>query len=58
MNDCSCQPETFLGLLGNLAHWEFELFLMLAVDGLMLGLAWPLFHRWLHRHFRYRGVRQ
>lgn len=52
MNECACQPETFLGLLGNLAHWEFELFLMLAVDGLMLGLAWPLFHRWLHRHFR------
>lgn len=51
MNDCSCQPETFLTLLRDAAHWEFELFLMLAVDGLVLGLGWRFFHRWLHRHF-------
>jgi hypothetical protein len=49
---CSCAPETFVGLLTNLAHWEFELFLMLVVDMLAIGVGWRYFHKWLHRHFR------
>jgi hypothetical protein len=38
---CSDQVETFWSLLTNAAHWEFKLFLMLLVDGLLLGLLYP-----------------
>jgi hypothetical protein len=52
MNSCSCPPETFLGLLQDASHWEFELFLMLVVDGLLVGVGWRWFHQWLHKHDR------
>ncbi len=39
-------PETFLSLLHDSAHWEFELFLMALFDGLLLGILWP----WLRTH--------
>lgn len=35
------QNETFFSLLGNLAHWEFELFLLVIFDGLIGALLWP-----------------
>ena len=49
MMDCQCN-ETFFTLLLDLPHWEFETFLTLLIDGLVIGMLWPLFHRWLHEH--------
>jgi len=53
---CSCptsNPETFWTLLHDLAHWEFEGFLMLidnfVIGGLVLGLLWPkIKEHWAH----------
>lgn len=45
--------ETFWTLLGDPAHWAFEIFLMLLFDGLILGLAWPL----LRKHWRHHIAR-
>jgi hypothetical protein len=42
---CQEAPETFLSLLSNAAHWEFEIFLMLLIDGLILGIAMPILKR-------------
>jgi hypothetical protein len=45
----SCQPETFWTLLRDSAHWEFEIFLMLLLDGLVGAIAWPLIKKhWEH----------
>lgn len=44
------QPETFLSLLGNLAHWEFELFLMFLFD-VVVGLCiWPFAKKHILHH--------
>lgn len=52
---CVCEPETFLSLLRNKAHWQFELFLILLVDGVILGLAWPWLQK-MKKHLRkYNG---
>lgn len=49
------ESETFWSLLRNAAHWEFELFLMLLFDGLILGLAWPFLRKhWAHHTARDR----
>lgn len=51
MNACQCveHAETFWTLAGDLAHWEFELFLMVLVDGIALGVAWPFARKhWRH----------
>lgn len=40
--------ETFWDLIRDAAHWEFELFLMLVVDGLIVGVGW----RYLCLHWR------
>jgi hypothetical protein len=45
--------ETFWTLLGDPAHWLFELFLMLLFDGLILGIAWPF----LRKHYRHHIAR-
>jgi hypothetical protein len=42
--------ETFWTLLGDPAHWLFELFLMLLFDGLIFGLAWPFIRKHWHHH--------
>jgi hypothetical protein len=39
--------ETFLSLLRDPAHWEFELFLMVVFDGLIGAVLWP----WLRKHW-------
>lgn len=36
--------ETFIGLLRDKAHWEFEVFLMLLFDGILAGM-WNLYRR-------------
>jgi len=41
--------ETFMSLLHDKAHWEFELFLMLIVDVILCGLLWPFVRKhWKH----------
>lgn len=47
---CNCEPETFFSLLQNVGHLEYELFLMLVVDGLLMGLAWPLIKKHIQHH--------
>jgi len=44
------EHETFWTLLGNAAHWEFELFLMFIADGLVGVLIWPRIKRWSKHH--------
>lgn len=44
------ETEDFWFLLHNVAHWEFELFLMFVFD-VVLGLALiPLGKKWLKKH--------
>lgn len=50
-------PETFWTLLRNRAHWEFEFFLMVLFDGLIVGLLWP-FARLHWRHHIDRDKRE
>lgn len=41
--------ETFWTLLGDPAHWAFELFLMVVFDGVILGICWPFIRKhWKH----------
>lgn len=47
------EHETFWTLLRDIAHWQFEIFLMVLFDGLILGLAWPL----LRKHWRHHIAR-
>ena len=41
------EQETFWTLLTDLAHWEFELFLIFLFDGLIGLLIWP----WIQKFF-------
>ena len=41
--------ETFWTLLHDAAHWEFEIFLMLLFDGVIVGVCWPFLRKhWKH----------
>ena len=41
--------ETFWALLQSSGHWEFEIFLMLIFDGVIVGLCWPFLRKhWQH----------
>ena len=42
--------ETFWTLLGYLAHWEFELFLIFLFDVLIGLLIWPYIKKWFRHH--------
>lgn len=44
------EHETFFSLLRSVPHWEFELFLMLLVDGVLGAFLVPLFKRWVSHH--------
>lgn len=46
----NCQPETFWTLFHNLAHWEFELFLMLIFDVIIGMIAWPFIKKHWNHH--------
>ena len=53
-------PETFCTLLRNRAHWEFEIFVTLVVDGLILGMIWPFAQKHIMHHLardKREGVR-
>ena len=52
---CACEPETFVSLARDLAHWEFEIFLMIIFDGIVGAIAWPLVKKhWQHHIARDR----
>ena len=53
MDTCQEHAETFMTLLTNVAHWEFELFLMLLIDGLALGMAWPFIRKHWGHHVKH-----
>ena len=44
------EHETFRTLLFDRAHWEFEIFVTLVFDGLVLGLLWPFIRRHWNHH--------
>lgn len=41
--------ESFIGLLQDAAHWEFEVFLILLFDVLLGAIMWPVVKRHIHR---------
>ena len=44
---CGAESETFFTLIRDPGHWEFEIFLILMVDGLLLGFLLPILKkRW------------
>jgi hypothetical protein len=43
--ECAEHAETFWTLLGNAAHWQFELFLMILFDVVIGAIAWPFVKR-------------
>jgi hypothetical protein len=42
--------ETFWSLLRDPAHWEFEIFLVVLIDGVLGAFLLPLFRRWISHH--------
>lgn len=42
--------ETFIELVKDPNHWLFEIMLMVIFDGLLAGILYPLFRRWLQAH--------
>ncbi len=44
------EHETFFSLLGNAAHWEFEIFLMFVFDVLIGMVLRQCFKRWTRHH--------
>ena len=46
------ETETFVSLLHDAAHWEFELFLMAVFDGVIGCLLWPFVRKHWQHHVR------
>jgi hypothetical protein len=44
------EHETFLSLLQDLSHWEFELFLIFLFDGVIGLFLWPCIKRFFKHH--------
>lgn len=44
--------ETFIELLKDPNHWGFEIVTLIILDGIFLGLGYPLFKKWLANHDR------
>ena len=44
------ETETFWSLAKDLAHWEFEIFLILIFDVLIGALLWPRIKRFTKHH--------
>lgn len=42
--------ETFWTLLGDIAHWEFEIFLMVLFDGIIGAILWPFIKQHVKHH--------
>jgi hypothetical protein len=50
--NCACpdQAETLMSLFKSVAHWEFELLLMVLFDGLIGAVMWPFVKKHLQHH--------
>lgn len=44
------EHETFLTLLKDSAHWQFEIFLIILFDGLVGLILWPTIQKFLLHH--------
>jgi hypothetical protein len=44
------EHETFFTLICDLAHWEFELFILVICDVFIGALLWPQLKRWTKHH--------
>ena len=44
------EHETFWSLARDLAHWEFELFLIFLFDVVLGVFIWPRFRKWIRHH--------
>ncbi len=44
------EHETFLTLLTDLPHWEFEIFLIVIFDGIIGLLIWPRIVKFFKHH--------
>ncbi len=44
------EHETFWTLVKDLAHWEFEIFLIIIFDILIGALIWPKIKNWFKHH--------
>lgn len=44
------EHETFFTLVRDVAHWEFEVFVTLIVEGLILGMFYPFARKHWHHH--------
>lgn len=42
--------ETYVELMKDPAHWGMELTIMVLVDGLLLGVTWPIVKRLVRKH--------
>ena len=51
------EHETFWTLLGDVAHWEFEIFVTIVFDVVVCGLLWPFVRRHWKHHVE-RDVRE
>lgn len=44
------EHETFFTLLRDKSHWEFEIFVNVVFDGILLGLVWPFVKKHIQHH--------
>lgn len=42
--------ESFWSLFTSIGHWEFELFLMILFDGILLGILWTKIQHYKQDH--------
>ena len=45
-----CEDESLWTLMHSVAHWEFELILILLFDILIAGLLWPFIRKHINHH--------
>lgn len=50
---CECPHETFWTLFFDLAHWEFELFLIALFDVALGMVIWPFLKRYWSKHHKH-----
>ncbi len=44
------EHETFWDLFNSIAHWQFEIFLIVLFDGIIGLLIWPKIKKWFTHH--------
>jgi hypothetical protein len=51
------EQDTFMSLLRDKAHWEFELFLMVIFDMILGGLLLPWLWPFVRKHWKHHVAR-